>query len=166
MSEDIKKVARRVLEEIFPADDETALATVISEDFVNHEAPPGTPRGTAGIVYYMHLLAKAFSEQRWTIHRILAEGDIVALHCTHRGRHTGEFFGLPATGRNFAYNQMHIIRIVGGKGVEHWAVRDDATLMRQLTGEPSVSEPASMQAAPLTTMPGARARTQRLNTTS
>lgn len=105
MSEDIKQVARRVLEEIFPADDETALAEVISDDFVNHEA----------------------------IHRALAEGDTVVLHCTHSGRHTGEFLGLPATGRRFAYKQVHITRVVGGKGVEHWAVRDDAALMRQLT---------------------------------
>ena len=133
MSEDIKQVARRVLEEIFPADDETALAEVISDDFVNHEAPPGTPPGTAGVTSFMHMLAKAFSEQRWTIHRVLAEGDTVVLHCTHSGRHTGEFLGLPATGRRFAYKQMHIIRVVGGKGVEHWAVRDDAALMRQLT---------------------------------
>jgi predicted ester cyclase len=133
MSEDIKQVARRVLEEIFPADDETALAEVISDDFVNHEAPPGTPPGTAGVTSFMHMLAKAFSEQRWTIHRALAEGDTVVLHCTHSGRHTGEFLGLPATGRRFAYKQVHIIRVVGGKGVEHWAVRDDAALMRQLT---------------------------------
>ena len=42
--------------------------------------------------------------------------------------------GLPATGRRFAYKQMHLIRVVGGMGVEHWAVRDDADLMRQLTG--------------------------------
>lgn len=133
MSEEIKQVARRVLEEIFPADDETALAEVISDDFVNHEAPPGTPPGTAGVTSFMHMLAKAFSEQRWTIHRALAEGDTVVLHCTHSGRHTGEFLGLPATGRRFAYKQVHIIRVVGGKGVEHWAVRDDAALMRQLT---------------------------------
>jgi predicted ester cyclase len=133
MSEDIKQVARRVLEEIFPADDEAALAEVISDDFVNHEAPPGTPPGTAGVTHFMHLLAKAFSEQRWTIHRALAEGDTVVLHCTHSGRHTGEFLGLPATGRRFAYKQVRIIRVVGGKGVEHWAVRDDAALMRQLT---------------------------------
>lgn len=32
---------------------------------------------------------------------------------------------------------MHIIRIVNGKGVEHWEVRDDANLVRQLTGEPA-----------------------------
>lgn len=144
MPEDIKAQARRVLEEIFPADDETALAEVISEDFVNHEAPPGTPRGIAGIAFFMHLLAQAFSEQRWTIHQVLAEGDTVALHCTHSGRHTGEFFGLPATGRRFAYQQMHIVRIVGGRGVEHWAVRDDASLMRQLTGELKVAEPTTV----------------------
>jgi predicted ester cyclase len=28
---------------------------------------------------------------------------------------------------------MHIIRIVDGKCVEHWAVCDDASLTRQLT---------------------------------
>lgn len=129
-----KTIARRVLEEIFPADDEEALAQTISADFVNHEAPPGTPPGLGSVTYFMHLLARAFSDQRWTIHRVLEEGDTVAIHCTHSGRHTGEFFGLPATGREFAYKQMHIIRVVDGKGVEHWAVRDDAALMRQLAG--------------------------------
>jgi predicted ester cyclase len=132
---DIKAVACRVLEEVFPADDEAALATLISDRFVNHEAPPGTPPGLGGITYFMHMLNKAFSDQKWTIHKVVAEGDTVALHCTHSGRHTGEFFGLPGTGRKFAYKQMHMIRIADGKGVEHWAVRDDASLMRQLTGE-------------------------------
>jgi predicted ester cyclase len=138
---DIKSVARRVLEEIFPADDENALAEVISENIVNHEAPAGTPPGRGSVTYYMHLLASAFSEQRWTIHRVLAEGDTVVVYCTHSGRHTGEFFGLPATGRSFAYKQIHIIGFVGGKGAEHWAVRDDAALMRQLTApDPAAAE--------------------------
>ncbi len=39
---DIKVAARRVLEEIFPANDEAALREVISDEFVNHEARPGT----------------------------------------------------------------------------------------------------------------------------
>ena len=82
---------------------------------------------------FMHILDKAFSEQHWQIEDVVAEGDKVVLRCTHSGVHTGDFFGLPATGRTFSYKQMHIIRIVEGKGVEHWAVRDDATLMRQLT---------------------------------
>jgi predicted ester cyclase len=130
-----KAVARRVLEEIFPANDDDALREVISDQFVNHEAPPGTPPGLGGITMFMHLLNEAFSKQRWEIHDALADGDKVVIHCTHSGVHTGEFFGMPATGRSFAYKQMHIIRIIDGKGVEHWAVRDDASLMRQLAGE-------------------------------
>jgi predicted ester cyclase len=135
---DVKAAARRVLEEIFPADDEAALIEAVTDDFVNHEAPPGTPPGPGGAIYYMHLLARAFSDQRWTIDRVIAEGDTAVVHCTHSGRHTGEFFGLPATGRSFEYRQMHMIRIVDGRGAEHWAVRDDAALMRQLTGPAAV----------------------------
>jgi predicted ester cyclase len=131
---DNKAVARRVLEEIFPANDVDVLTEVISDQFVNHEAPDGTPPGLGGITMYMSLLNEAFSEQRWEIHDVVAEDDKVVLRCTHSGVHTGDFFGLPATGRPFAYNQMHIIRIANGKGVEHWAVRDDASLMQQLTG--------------------------------
>src|SRR3954470_14531388 len=133
---DTKAVARRVLEEIFPANDLHALREAISDQFVNHEAPPGTPPGLAGIAMYMTLLSQAFSDQRWEVHDVLADGDEVALRCTHSGVHTGDFFGLPATGRRFAYNQMHIVRIIDGKGFEHWAVRDDASLMRQLTSSP------------------------------
>ena len=116
---------------------------MIGDDFVNHEAPPGTPPGLGSVMYFMHTLARAFSYQQWTVHGVLAEGDTVALLCTHSGRHTGEFFGLPPTGRRFAYRQMHMIRIVDGKGVEHWAVRDDATLKRQLAGSVATAEAAT-----------------------
>jgi predicted ester cyclase len=136
-SDDIETRARRVLEEVFPADDEAALAELMSDDFVNHEAPPGTPPGLGSVTYFMHMLNKAFTDQRWTIHRTLVDGDIVAVHCTHSGRHTGEYFGIPPTGRSFAYKQMHMIRFVNGKGAEHWAVRDDAGLIRQLTEAPA-----------------------------
>jgi predicted ester cyclase len=54
---------------------------------------------------------------------------------------------LPPTGRSFAYKQIHIVRIVEGKAVEHWAVRDDASLMRQLTAEtPTRAQPAAASA--------------------
>ncbi len=137
-----KAAARRVLEEVFPADDEAALYELVSDDFVNHEAPPGTPPGPGGAAYFMHLLARAFSDQHWTMEKVVAEGDLVAMYCVHSGRHTGEYFGIPATGRTFAYKQMHVVRVVDGRGVEHWAVRDDAGLMRQLTA----ADPPSTQA--------------------
>ena len=126
--------ARRVLEDVFPRDDEAALRELVTEDCVNHEAPPGVPPGPESVIYYMHLLNRAFSDQRWTIEKAISDGDTVAIYCTHSGRHTGDFFGLPPTGRSFAYRQMHLIRMRGDRGAEHWAVRDDASLNRQLTG--------------------------------
>jgi predicted ester cyclase len=135
-------LARRVLEEIFPANDLDALRETISDHFVNHEAPPGTPHGLAGIAMYMTLLNEAFSDQRWEIHDVLADHDEVALRCTHSGVHTGDFFGLPATGRRFAYNQVHIVRIIDGKCTDHWAVRDDTALMRQLTASSRTTAPS------------------------
>ena len=131
----LKAAARRVLEEIFPSNDETALREAVTEDFVNHEAPPGVPPGPDSVVFYMQLLDRAFSDQRWDIEKVISDGDTVAIYCRHVGRHTGDFFGLPATGRAFDCRQMHLIRMRGDRGAEHWAVRDDAALHRQLTGE-------------------------------
>jgi ketosteroid isomerase-like protein len=131
----IKAAARRVLEEIFPSNDEAALREVVTQDFVNHEAPPGVPPGPDSVIVFMRLLDRAFSDQRWDIEKVISEGDTVAIYCRHSGRHTGDFFGLPATGRAFDYRQMHLIRMRGDRGAEHWAVRDDAALHRQLTGE-------------------------------
>jgi steroid delta-isomerase-like uncharacterized protein len=145
---DIKTIARRVLEDVFPADDKAALAELVSDDFVNHEAPVGTPPGLGSVAFFMHMLAAAFSDQAWTMHRVIAEGDTVVMHCTHSGRHTGEFMGMPATGRSFAYKQIHIVRIVDGKAVEHWAVRDDASLMRQLTADTPVGAQPAAASAP------------------
>jgi predicted ester cyclase len=148
MSQDleaIKAAARRTLEEIFPAADAAALAEVVHPDVVNHEAPPGAAQGLDGLAGSMRMLAAAFSDRRWEVHQAIAEGDTVVLHCTFSGRHTGPFMGLAPTNRPFAYRQVHLIRFQGGKGVEHWAVRDDLSFLRQvgaLPGQPTGPVPA------------------------
>lgn len=140
MSEDIKTTARRTLEEIFPNGDVAGLAEVVHPDIVNHEAPPDAPQGLEGMTQTMLWLNGAFSDRRYEIHQVVAEGDTVVVYCTFSGRHTGEFMGLPPTNRPFAFRQVHIVRFEDGKGVEHWAVRDDLALMRQLGAIPSPAD--------------------------
>ena len=67
--------------------------------------------------------------------------DTVVLYCTFHGRHTGEFMGLAPTSRSFAFRQVHIIRFQDGKGVEHWAVRDDLSFLRQVGALPNQPTP-------------------------
>ncbi len=136
-TESIKATARRTLEKIFPDGDVAALAEVVHPDVVNHEAPTGAPKGLDGMTQTMLWLKAAFSERRYEIHHVIADGDTVAVHCTFSGRHTGEFMGLAPTNRPFAVRQVHIVRFEHGKGIEHWAVRDDLAMMRQLGAIPS-----------------------------
>ena len=137
MSEDLKAIARRTLEEVFPSGDVAGLRAVTHPDVINHEAPPGADPGLDGMVQTMLWLKGAFSERRYEIHQVVAEGDTVVLHCTFHGRHTGEFMGLPPTNRPFAARQVHLIRFQGGRGIEHWAVRDDLGMLQQLGALPA-----------------------------
>lgn len=151
MAEDVEQIkanARRTWEEIFPACDVEALADVVAPDVVSHGARPDEPPGFEGIKRTMLWLARVFSDQRWEVHNVIGDGDMVAIHLTHRARHTGELMGIPPTGREVAYQYVHILRFRDGKAVEHWGVRDDMTLMRQLGVLPERPAPA---AAPVAT---------------
>lgn len=132
MKSAIRAIARRTLEEMFPNADVTGLAEVVHLECFNHELPPGMRQGLEGMKQVLLMLNRAFSELRYDIHQVLVHGDTAAIYCTIRGRHTGDFMGVPATDRPIACRQVHIVRFQGGKGIEHWAVRGDLTLMRQL----------------------------------
>ena len=138
--EDNKAIARRTFEEIFPACDVEGLAEVTDANAVAHGRRPDEPEGFEGVKRTMLWLATVFSDQRWDVHEVLGDGDIVAVHLTHHGRHTGELMGIPPTGREFAYQYVHFLRFRDGKTVEQWSVRDDMTLMRQLGVVPSRPE--------------------------
>jgi predicted ester cyclase len=132
---DIRALMRRTYEDIYPADDEAALAEVVAEHCVSHgDGSPGLS-GFAGVAATMHWLAHTFADRTWKIHRIGVDDDVAMMFCTFRGRQVGDLPGLPATGRTCAVNQVQIVRFHAGKGVEHWGVRDDAAMFRQLTAE-------------------------------
>jgi predicted ester cyclase len=135
-----KAVVRRTWEEIFPNCDVEALATVVDPDVVSRGRRPDEPAGFEGVKRTMLWLASVFSDQRWDIQDLVAEGDLVACHVIHHGRHTGDLMGIPPTGRTVAYPYVHFLRFRDGKAIEQWSVRDDMTLMRQLGVVPSRPE--------------------------
>ena len=128
---DIAALARRV----WPSDDEALVRAVLHPRFYNHAAPPEWRDGLAGAVAVVHQLNAAFSDLRYVTLQVLVDGDRVAVHNSCTGRHTGPWAGRAPTGRSFHAEQVHILRFDPvGLAVEHWAVRDDLTLLRQLDG--------------------------------
>jgi predicted ester cyclase len=110
------------------------------------EPPDSRGRGPAAFYATARWLRAAYADLRHEIHDVVAEGDIVVMHTTMSGRHTGDFVAydadarpaqvFPPTGKRFATTQSHWFRIADGKVIEHWANRDDLGTATQLGWAP------------------------------
>ena len=118
---------------------------VVHPEATNREAAqePMAARGKGPAAFYASALwlRGAFSNLRWDLHEIAADGDLVAVHSTMSGRHTGPLAHydaagkasqvMPPTGRTFSSTQTHWFRHADGKIIEHWANRDDLATAQQ-----------------------------------
>ena len=127
-----KDLCVRVNQELFGAGRLELADELFTPDFLDHEAPEGTPRGPGSAAGKVRWLHGALDDLEYEIEDVFGEGDRVALRVTLHATHAREFMGRPATGRRFSMTQTHIFRIEDGKVAEHWANRDDAGMMRQL----------------------------------
>jgi len=74
----------------------------------------------------------AFPDMKMSIEELIAKGDKVVLRFVCRGTHTGEFEGIPATGKQVEYGGIIIFRIENGKIVETREDNDFRNLIQQL----------------------------------
>jgi ketosteroid isomerase-like protein len=114
---------------------------LIAPDCVDHGMEIGIPRDNGGqpaargpeaIKGVSRWLRAAFPDLSYEIEDAFGAGDRVALRCTVRGTHQGEFLGHRPTGRSFAAQQIHLFRLEDGRIAEHWAGRDDVGMLHQL----------------------------------
>lgn len=119
--------------------DRAAFAEVFSSDAVNREARVEPPACRAGGPDGFHAsalwLRSAYADLEHRVRHVVTQDDLVAVDTVMSGRHTGPFVLYDAdgtvdrvwapTGRSFAVQQTHWLRVVAGLVVEHWAVRDD-----------------------------------------
>lgn len=137
-----KQVIRDTWERVMPSGDLDGLDELVAADVVPRGRRADEAPGREGVKNTMRWLATVFSDQRWEIHDLVAEDDVVVCRLTHHGRHTGDLMGIAPTGKTVAYQYVHFFRFDAGKVVEQWSVRDDMTLMRQLGVVPSPGQAA------------------------
>ena len=136
---------RRAYEEGLNGGNLAVADELIDPEFLDREAHPGGNRGPESFRQLITMLRTAFPDLRFEIEDLIAEGDTVAGCLTMNGTHEGPLMGMPSTGRKVRQAHMHFVRFRDGKAVEHWGVRDDMGMMRQmgLMPEPGRSEEAS-----------------------
>ena len=74
----------------------------------------------------------AFPDLTVTVDDQIVEGDRDVVRWTARGLHSGEYLGVPATGRRMEQTGINIGRWENGRIVEEWPIADDVGMLRQL----------------------------------
>ena len=118
MSVDQNKAAVQRAIEIFDTLDVNALEEVFA------------PELAAGWREVMHTLP--FSEHRIKITDMVAEGDQVAIRVETRGVHSGEWEGVPPTGKSWTNRGMGLVRVEDGKIIALEFIFDELGHLKQL----------------------------------
>jgi steroid delta-isomerase-like uncharacterized protein len=135
-----KAVIRRFVEEVQNDKSEAAYDELNDPEFVNLSSPPGVPSDREGGKMYLWGFFNAFPDSRFTIDDMIAEGDRVVTKKTFTGTHTGDFAGIPATGRTVTLQYVDIMRLRNGRIVDHWLSMDQLSFMQQLGVIPPPSQ--------------------------
>ena len=131
MSDANKEVSLRLVEG-FGQGRAEVIDELVAADIVDHGGFEGMPEGREGVKALFNAIRSAFPDLEISVTRAVAEGDFVVVHVTNSATMTGDFAGMPATGKHATWEAIHIDRISDGKVAEHWVVQDQLGMLQQL----------------------------------
>lgn len=99
------------LKDALNAKDMATMESLIADDFVDNDAMPGLAPGKQGMVDMMKMFVSAFPDLNIVADRCVAEGDLISGVMTTKRTQTGEFMGMPASGKKFSIREMHMVRV-------------------------------------------------------
>ena len=136
MSNQNKVIARRFLDELWNRSNFGLVDQLLASDYDGHSST--VIRGPEGAMEFVPRLRKAFPNFQFSILDQIAEEDKVATRWTIRGRHEGEFQGIPPSGKQIEMTGITIFRIANGKLIEGWTNEDVLGMLQQLGAVPTL----------------------------
>lgn len=130
-SEQNKQIVRRFVAEGINGVRLAVFDELVAED-ADFDPPPGLPCNREGWKQNRLLLQSGFPDAHWAEESVICEGDVVVWRGVMTGTHTGNFFGIPATGRRIAITATSTLWVQDGKIVRQRMNSDDLGMMMQL----------------------------------
>lgn len=127
-----KALVRRHLEEAVNQRRPDVWNDVMAEDFVLHH--PLVEPGRANYAAALESVWAGFPDIIVEVLDLVAEDDRVVARYIERGTHTGDFLGLPPTGRSYEKHGFALYRVANGRLAEAWMQEDDQGYQQQLFG--------------------------------
>ena len=132
MSADLKMLAKRFNDEVFTQGKIEVIDELVADDFVDHQEFPGLEPTKEGLKQFVLLFHAAFSDIKVEVLSVGVDGDELWVHSVFTGTHTGDFAGIPPTGKSVTLAMMDRVKVRDTKAIEHWGVSDDLGMMTQL----------------------------------
>ncbi|MBM4602308.1 ester cyclase [Rhodococcus hoagii] len=127
-----KAVVRRTTEQVQGGGDFTVFDELFADDYVDHTPQPGLTPDKSGTRLLYQSMRAAFQDFHAEIHWQSVDGDLVTTYKTYRGTRRGTFPGVEPTGRAVTFDTVDVMRVRGGRIVEHWGAANLLSLMDQL----------------------------------
>lgn len=106
------------------------LDAAYADQVILHTVPE-TKGKMAAKAHYANFVT-GFSEREFIVKDMFAQGDKLVKHWVFKGKHTGVFFGIPATGKTISLQGCTIAKIVDGKITEEQDFFDNLDFLQQL----------------------------------
>jgi predicted ester cyclase len=120
-AEESKELVRRLVDEVVNRRDLDALDEIASGQLARLARRWISP------------FRASFPDFTMRIVSLVAEGDTVVGHFACSGTHTGEWLGIPATGRRFEdVDEIYVFTVADGRLVAAHGVEDNLARLRQL----------------------------------
>jgi steroid delta-isomerase-like uncharacterized protein len=108
---------------------------IFASDYLHHDPANPDPRpvvGPQGVRDHLTSLMGAFPDLKFEVEETIADDEQIIVRWTARGTNTGDYFGMPATGKPIEITGMNTWRVKDGQAIEGWVNRDDMGLLQQL----------------------------------
>ena len=128
-----KAVVRSFIQQVFQEGRPEAVDDLATPDFVSHGLPGSGPDVMKQAI---ERVGKGLSDATFDVHDVVAEGDLVAVRLDSTATQSGEFMGMPATGKTYTIEELHLFRVSDGRVAEHWHQMDAMGMMQQLGAMP------------------------------
>ena len=134
--QDNATLVRRFVNEVITQGQIDSAVKFVWEDVVEQVPFPGQGPGLEGLKDVLRSMRTGFPDIVFAIQEQITEGDKVASRFEWTGTHSGEFLGIPATGRRVAVWGFVFDRLEQGRIKETRILMDILGLMMQLGAIP------------------------------
>jgi len=127
-----KSAIRRLYDECMNEGQFDAIDELVSPRFSNADQHFG--QGPEALKRQIDSIRQAFHDIRFTLHEIVAEGNVVAVRWTGNGTHEGTFINIPATHKPIIQEGFVMYHFENGRIVELKRLVDRFGLLQQIGG--------------------------------